>query len=114
MEISFRTRKLERTFDSKDKLQQEYGDRMARVIMMRLAVLEESDNLAQAQARPKTGLHPLRENRAGQFAVSLVYPYRLIFRPDHNPIPLTQDGGINLTEVTAITILEVVDYHPHR
>lgn len=114
VEITFRTRKLERELNSKRRLQQEYGERMARLIKMRLAVLENAANLAEAQARLTMGLHQLRENRAGQFAVYLVHPYRLIFRPNHNSIPLKDDGGINLTEVTAITIIEVVDYHPNR
>ena len=114
MEIEFRTQKLKKIFDSKKALQREYGERMSRLIMMRLAVLREAANLAEAQARPALGLHPLSENRAGQFAVNLVYPYRLVFRPNHNPIPRRPDVGINLTQVTAITIIEVVDYHTGR
>ena len=87
---------------------------MSRLIMMRLAVLREAANLAEAQARPALGLHQLSENRAGQFAVNLVYPRRLVFLPNHNPIPLKQDGGIDIEQVTSITIIEVVNYHPER
>lgn len=114
MEISFRTQKLRKVLNSRVELQRGYGERMARLIMAHLAVLAESANLAEAQARPALGLHQLRENRAGQFAVNLVHPDRLVFRPNHNPIPLRPDGGINLTQVTAITIIEVVDYHTGR
>ena len=56
-------------------------------------------------------LHPLSGDRAGQFAVTLVHPYRLVFRPNHNPVPLGNDGGIDARQVTLIMIMEVVDYH---
>jgi hypothetical protein len=47
----------------------------------------------------------------GQFAMYLWGPYRLVFEPDHEPIPRLADGGINLTEVTKVIIREVVNYH---
>lgn len=55
--------------------------------------------------------HALGADRRGQFAVSLWGSYRLIFIPDHDPIPTLADGGIDLTRVTQISITEVVDYH---
>jgi len=35
----------------------------------------------------------------------------LIFRPNHDPVPITADGGIDLRAVTAIVIVAVEDYH---
>ena len=55
--------------------------------------------------------HLLSSGRRGQYAVDLVHPYRLVFEPDHDPVPRTADGGIDIDRVTAITIMEVVDYH---
>ncbi len=55
--------------------------------------------------------HQLSANRAGEFAVDLWGSYRLIFEPRHTPVPRLQDGGIDTTQVTRITIKEVVDYH---
>jgi len=43
--------------------------------------------------------------------VDLVQPYRLMFEVNHEPIPRREDGGIDTERVTAITILDVVDYH---
>ena len=60
---------------------------------------------------PPTRLHQLKGNRDEQFAVDLVHPYRLVFEPNHDPLPRKVDGGINLEQVTAIKIMEVVDYH---
>lgn len=84
---------------------------MARVIMRRLAVLKNARVLALVPISPPDRLHQLTENRKGQFAVDLVQPYRLILAPNNEPIPLKEDGGIDLDRVTAIVILDVVDYH---
>lgn len=37
--------------------------------------------------------------------------YRLVFTPDHDPIPMRADGGVDRTRITRILIKEVVDYH---
>ena len=111
MEITFRTRKLAAVFNSSRALQREYGDRMARTVASRMAVLEASDTLGEAGERPPLGLHQLRGDRSGTFAVILVQPYRLVLRPNHDPVPLKADGEIDLAQVTAITVVDVVDYH---
>ena len=84
---------------------------MSRVIQIRLAVLRNARNLYQVPVTPPDRFHLLRGDRTGQYAVDLVHPYRLIFEPNHDPIPRLAAGGVNLGQVTAITILEVVDYH---
>ena len=58
--------------------------------------------------------HELTEGRRrGQFhlSVDLDHPYRLIFVPDHDPIPKREDGGLEWSQVTAIKILGVEDTH---
>ena len=111
MEITFRTTKLKKTFDSEEDLTKAYGDRTARAVMRRLAVLKNARTLALVPTRPPERLHLLTGNRSGQYTVDLVHPYRLIFKPNHDPVPLKEDGGIDKDGVTKITILEVVDYH---
>ena len=111
MEITFRTKKLKKTFDSERELKRTYGDRMARTIQKRLAILKNARSLALVPTRPPDRLHLLTGNRSGQYTVDLVHPYRLILEPNHDPVPLKEDGGINKDGVTKITILEVVDYH---
>lgn len=111
MEITFRTKKLKKTFDSERELKKTYGDRMARTIQKRLAILKNARSLALVPTRPPDRLHLLTGNRSGQYTVDLVHPYRLILEPNHDPVPLKEDGGIDKDGVTKITILEVVDYH---
>lgn len=111
MEIRFRVRKREREFNSARELDRRYGDRMARTIMLRMAVLSGANNLGLVPVDKPIRRHQLSGKRKDQFAVDLVPPHRLVFRPDYNPIPRKPDGGIDLAAITAIEIIEVVDYH---
>ena len=111
MDIAFRTRKIERTVNSDNALQKAYGSQMARTIKVRLAVLSASRNLAMMPTTPPDRRHQLRGDRDEQFAVDLVHPRRLVFEPNHKPLPRRDDGGIDTEQVTAITIIDVVDYH---
>ena len=111
MEITFRTAKLKKTFDSESELKRAYGDRTARAVMRRLAVLKNARTLALVPTFPPERLHLLTGDRRGQYAVDLVHPYRLVFKLNHDPVPLKEDGGIDKDGVTKITIQEVVDYH---
>ena len=105
MDIAFRTRKLERAFNSVTALQK------SKVIMMRMAVLKAARNLALVPTTRPERRHQLSGNRDGQFAVDLVHPHRLVFEPNHRPLPRKDGGGIDTEQVTAITILDVIDYH---
>lgn len=111
MDIAFRTRKLEKTFNSAGELQKAYGARMAKAIMIRLAVLKAARTLDLVPTTPPDRRHQLRGDRDEQFAVDLVHPRRLVFEPNHDPLPRKDDGGIDVEQVTAITIIDVVDYH---
>ena len=111
MDIAFRTRKIEKTFNSADALKRVYGARMARVIMTRLAVLRAARNLALVPTSQPERAHRLHGDRDGQYAVDLVHPHRLVFEPGHAPLPRTEDGAVDAGQVTAIVIVEVTDYH---
>ena len=84
---------------------------MAKAIMRRMAVLKAAGNLALVPTTKPERRHQLKGNREGAFAVDLIHPHRLVFEPNHEPMPLTDDGGIDTERVTAIKILEVIDYH---
>ncbi len=111
MDIVFRTRKLEKTFNTAATLQKTYGAQMAKTIMMRMAVLKTAPNLGLVPTTRPDRRHQLSGTREGQFAVDLVHPHRLVFEPSHQPPPCRDDGGIDVQQVTAITILDVIDYH---
>ena len=55
--------------------------------------------------------HELAGDRSGQLSLDLDHPYRLIFKPATEPIPLKPDGGLDWTRVDAVLILGVEDTH---
>ncbi len=111
MEIAFKTGTLEKTFNKEKALKRKYGVRAAKAIMMRLALLKNAPSLSLVPVTPPERRHQLIGNRKGQYAVDLNQSLRLIFEPNHDPVPSLADGGIDLERVTAITVIDVIDYH---
>ena len=86
----------------------ELGRPCARKLHSRLADLMAAAHVRELVAgRP----HPLTGDRLGQFALSLHGGVRLVFEPDHNPVPMLPDGGIDWARVTRIRIVFIGDYH---
>jgi proteic killer suppression protein len=110
MDIMFISRKLEKEFNTHRKLVRSYGPKRAKLIERRMNALRAADSLDDMRLLPGR-CHELRENRSGQLAVSLDGPYRLVFEPANDPIPTLPDGGLDWSRVTAVRILEVVNYH---
>ena len=98
-------------FNSANTLQKAYGDRMARTIITRLALLRNARTLSSVPVTRPVRRHQLKRRRSNQYAIDLRHPYRLVFKPNHEPIPRREDGGIDTERVTAIIVIEVVDYH---
>jgi len=53
----------------------------------------------------------LKGDRKGQLSLRLTKNWRLILRPNHDPVPVKVNGGLDWSQVTALEVLEVVDYH---
>ncbi len=111
MEISFEDRKLAAIFRQEKELRVSYGKIRGTAIKRRMAVLAAAPTLAEVSHKPPERRHELKGNRKGQFAVDLDKGYRLTFKPEHNPVPKKADGGLDLLKITAITIIDVEDYH---
>ena len=111
MDISFKNKKIQKVFNSDAKLTKEFGAKNARIIQRRMMFLQAAPTLADVPHRKPERRHQLEGKRKDQFAVDVLHPFRLVFKPGHNPIPRSRDGGIDLTQVTAIEILNVEDYH---
>ncbi len=111
VDISFKNKKLRKIFESDLKLKKEFGKVNARRIQRRMIFLRAAPNLSHVPYRPPERCHQLEGSRREQFAVDVEHPFRLVFKPAHNPLPVSKDGGIDLKQVTAIEILIVEDYH---
>jgi len=111
MDVSFEKAKLAKLCNSEKKLRGEYGPRMCPLIQQRLADLAEVDTLLDMKLLPGR-CHELTQNLAGHLAVDLVHPNRLVFRPNHDPLPTTKNGSLDWGRVTKIIVVGIGDYHP--
>lgn len=108
MEISFADAKLESVCKDSRLATKVLGAQSAKKLQLRLAELFAAESAKELIAgRP----HPLAHDRVGQFAVDLHGGYRLIFKPATQPPPRLPDGGIDWSNVSEITIIEIGDYH---
>ena|SRR5437867_10952901 len=82
----------------------------SRILIRRIAELAAASSLADLRNAPGR-CHALAGTRAGQYALRLSARTRLVFEPFHDPVPRVVDGGIDLSRVTAVRILDVADYH---
>jgi len=110
MQVSFDSKKLQKICNSAAKLRGEYGDKMADKIQTRLLDLNAAVNLVVMKTLPGK-CHELVADRKGQLSVHLIEPKRLIFRPDHDPVPRSESGDLVWELVTHVAIIEIVDYH---
>lgn len=111
MDVAFRKRHLEKCANKQAIAQTELGPLRAKKFLARLTELRAADCLADLRNVPQADYHELTGDRKGQLAGNLDHPYRLIFVPAHEPIPRKADGGLDWEQVTAVTVIEIVDYH---
>lgn len=111
LEIAFRNRKLEKICNSAKEMRGKLGPRMADKLQQRLSELAAAETLDDMRHLPGARCHQLTADLKGRFAVDLVHPDRLVFSPDHDPVPEKDDGGLDWRGVTAICIDGVGDYH---
>ena len=114
MDISFKNKKQAKSFNEGAQLEKIHGTNRAKKIRIRLAELRAAASLMDFWP-PKSGpgrCHELTQGkRKGQLSVDLDHPYRLIFVPNHDSVPVLSSGGLDWSKITAIKILGVEDTH---
>ncbi|ACV62404.1 HigA [Desulfofarcimen acetoxidans DSM 771] len=110
MLIKFKTRKLKKICDSGQEIIKKWGQGNGFKIQQRLSELRAASCLSDISHLPPPRLHELRENWEDHFSVDIRHPYRIIFKPTE-PIPRKEDGGIDLSRVTEIMVVNIMDYH---
>lgn len=111
MDIVFGTSKLQKECSDAKLRVRRYGSRRAELMQRRLDDLRAADVLEDIRHLPGHRCHELVGDRAGQLSIDLDHPYRLIFEPADDPVPLKPDGGLDWNQVTTVRILEVADTH---
>lgn len=110
MDIVFKDHKFEKECNNQRLLDKNQGVVRAKKICRRLDDLRDANSLEEMRYLPGR-CHELLHDRTGQLSLDLDHPYRLIFVPVHEPIPVKSDGGLDWKQVTAIKILGVEDTH---
>lgn len=110
MEISYKTKKLEKQLTNPRDLAKTFGQ-LARKINQRLGELKAAETLAIMGLIPGARCHELSGSNKGELAVDVSPNYRMIFEPNHNPLPKKEDGGLHWESITKIQINQIEDYH---
>ena len=79
MEVTFRTRELERAYMKSANAVKAYGEQVARKYILRINIIKQVHDIGELMKLPGLRCHPLKGDRQGQYAVNLTGFYRLIF-----------------------------------
>lgn len=111
MKINYQPKKLEKTTVDYRAISKNYGN-MAKKVNQRLEEMKAASTLEVLGKIPAARCHELKGNLSGCLAVDISGNHRIIFKPDHEPPPEKDDGGLDWSQVTAITIVDIGNvYH---
>jgi plasmid maintenance system killer protein len=110
MDIVFNNDKFKKECNDQRLLEKSQGAVRAKRIRRRLDDLRSVNVLEDMRNLPGR-CNELLYDRAGQLSLDLDHPYRLIFEPANEPIPVKADGGLDWKQVTTVRILGVEDTH---
>ncbi len=96
MELEFSSNRLDKASISSSEASRLFGVPIGRKYIQRLTVLRATEKFSQLYGFQALKLHPLKGNRAGQFAISLTGNYRLI---------------LEKIQEDKVLIVDVEDYH---
>lgn len=111
MEIYFKSKKLQIICSEEREGIKKLGDKCAKKLRQRMIELYAANCLADISHLPPPRLHELTGDRKGTYSVDLLHPYRLIFEPADEPLPMLETGGLDKERVCEVLILEIADTH---
>ena len=109
--VIYITNKLRKLCNEKKVAVRKLGPEMAKLLHQRLTELRAFNCLADVPYTPPMRRHELVGDYKGVISVDLKHPYRLLFIPANDPIPLKDDGGYDLTQISEIEIIGIEDTH---
>lgn len=107
MNLEFKSNKIKKQCEDPKIAQKEYGQKIGNKLTQRVIELNRAKSLSDISKLPAARLHRLEGLRSDEYAVDLVHPFRLVFKPI-----LDNEGDINKLEcINIVRIEEVIDYH---
>ncbi len=84
MQVEFRTKRLRKCYVESAAAAREWGDKIARRYIERVNVLKAARSLDDLHKIPPLRFHPLKGERQGQHAITLIDRWRMVvtFRGD--------------------------------
>jgi proteic killer suppression protein len=110
VDIDFSSRRLAKLCNESGERVKELGAQRAKILGRRLDQLRAAETLDVMRLLPGR-CHELTGDRRGTLSVDLDGPYRLLFEPSNEPVPIKLDGGLDWSLVTAVRILGIEDTH---
>ena len=113
MNITFASNRLRKELNEEKAMIRAHGALRSKILKIVLSSLSAAPNLGifAPPMSPPHRCHELKNNRQGQLSVDLDHPYRLIFTPNHDPLPMRHQGGLDWELITDIEIFEIGDTH---
>jgi len=107
MELEYKSKKIKKQCESPKEAQKEYGKQIGNKLTQRVGELTAAKSLEDVKHIPAARLHRLQGKRTGEYAVDLIHPYRLVFKP-----LLGEERDISkLANIKIVRIEEVTNYH---
>lgn len=107
MDIYYKSKQIEKICNQSQVAITKLGPDMAKKLRQRMVELKAADVLSDISHLPPARLHELEGGRNGELAVDLKHPFRLVFKSND----FRKGMPIDKTKVTAIIIMEVINYH---
>ena len=110
MKLFCKNRRLEKSMSTLTAIAANYGTR-AKLVNQRKNDLAAAPTL-ETMRTLGGNCHELTGSLKGKLAISISGNHRIIFEPANDPLPTKEDGGLDWSQITDITILDVgEDYH---
>lgn len=110
MDLSYKNNKLKKSLTTDKGIAKSYGT-IGKKVKLRITQLTNSDNLEVISKLPALRLHQYIGEGKGTWSIDIQENWRMLFEINHDPIPILEDGRIDLNAITVINIVSVEDPH---
>lgn len=108
MKLEFKSNKIKKQCEDPKEAQKTYGPQIGFKLTLRVNELRAAVSLLDiSKLSNVNGFHTLDGDRDGEYAITLVHPHRLVFKPLFPDGQKTED----LSAICIVRIEEVIDYH---
>jgi proteic killer suppression protein len=107
MKVEYKSKKLKKQCEDPKESHKAYGTNIGNKLTLRVNQLLAAKTLIDIKNIKSARLHRLKGDRSDEYAVDLVHPFRLVFKPI-----VDDNSSINKLEcISIVRIEEVEDYH---